>query len=152
MTSSEAAALIPAGSNVGMSGFTGSGYPKAVPAALAERINALRSAGEKFKISIWTGASTAPELDGALASVDGIEMRLPYQSDPTCRARINAGQMEYVDIHLSQVAQFVWFGFFGKLDVAVVEVSGILEDGRLIPDDLHRKQQNLAGTGRQGHP
>ena len=59
MTSSEAAALIPAGSNVGMSGFTGSGYPKAVPAALAERINALRSTGEKFKISIWTGASTA---------------------------------------------------------------------------------------------
>jgi len=37
MTSSEAAALIPAGSNVGMSGFTGSGHPKAVPAALAER-------------------------------------------------------------------------------------------------------------------
>ena len=112
MTSSEAAALIPAGSNVGMSGFTGSGYPKAVPAALAERINALRSTGEKFKISIWTGASTAPELDGALASVDGIEMRLPYQSDPTCRARINAGQMEYIDIHLSQVAQFVWFRLF----------------------------------------
>ncbi len=133
MSSSEAAALIPAGSNVGMSGFTGSGYPKAVPAALAERINALRSAGEKFKISIWTGASTAPELDGALASVDGIEMRLPYQSDPACRTKINSGQMEYVDIHLSQVAQFVWFGFFGKLDVAIVEVSGILEDGRLMP-------------------
>ena len=133
MTSSEAAALIPAGSNVGMSGFTGSGYPKAVPAALAERINALRSTGEKFKISIWTGASTAPELDGALASVDSIEMRLPYQSDPTCRARINAGQMEYIDIHLSQVAQFVWFGFFGKLDVSIVEVGGILEDGRLMP-------------------
>ena len=133
MTSSEAAELIPAGSNVGMSGFTGAGYPKAVPAALAQRINALRTAGEKFKISIWTGASTAPELDGALASVDGIEMRLPYQSDPACRSRINAGEMEYVDIHLSQVAQFVWFGFFGKLDVAIVEVTGILEDGRLIP-------------------
>ncbi len=133
MTASEAAALIPAGSNVGMSGFTGSGYPKAVPAALADRINALRSAGEKFKISIWTGASTAPELDGALASVDGIEMRMPYQSDPTCRARINSGQMEYIDIHLSQFAQFVWFGFFGKLDVAVVEVSAVLEDGRLLP-------------------
>ena len=133
MTSSEAAALIPAGSNVGMSGFTGSGYPKAVPAALAERIIGLRSAGEKFKISIWTGASTAPELDGALASVDGIEMRLPYQSDPTCRAKINSGQMEYIDIHLSQVAQFVWFGFFGKLDVSIVEVGGVLEDGRLMP-------------------
>ncbi len=41
--------------------------------------------------------------------------------------------MEYIDIHLSHVAQFVWGGFLGKLDVAVVEVAGILEDGRLIP-------------------
>ena len=133
MTAAEAAALIPAGANVGMSGFTGSGYPKAVPAALAQRIESLHAAGNKFKISVWTGASTAPELDGALASVDGIEMRLPYQSDPICRKRINAGEMDYIDIHLSQVAQFVWFGFFGQLDVSVVEVAAIREDGTLIP-------------------
>ncbi|WP_251133875.1 acetyl-CoA hydrolase/transferase family protein [Rhodomicrobium sp. Az07] len=133
MSAAEAAALIPAGSNVGMSGFTGSGYPKEVPAALAARITALHADGFDFKIGVWTGASTAPELDGALAAVDGIEMRLPYQSDPACRARINAGQMDYIDIHLSHVAQFVWFGFYGKLDVAVVEVAGVLEDGRLIP-------------------
>jgi len=65
--------------------------------------------------------------------VDGIELRLPYHSDPTCRARINAGTMEYVDMHLSHVAQFVGFGFLGRLDIAVVEVLGILPDGRLIP-------------------
>src|SRR5690606_32089376 len=45
----------------------------------------------------------------------------------------NAGEMSYIDIHLSHVAQVVWFGFLGKLDVAVVEVAGVLEDGRLIP-------------------
>ncbi|NLF54364.1 MAG: propionyl-CoA--succinate CoA transferase, partial [Thauera phenolivorans] len=133
MSAEEAAALIPSGANVGMSGFTGSGYPKALPAALARRIETANANGGKFRIGVWTGASTAPELDGALAKVDGIEMRLPYQSDPICRERINAGQMEYIDIHLSHVAQFVWFGFLGKLDVAVVEVAGILPDGRLIP-------------------
>jgi len=133
MSAEEAAALIPSGVNVGMSGFTGAGYPKVLPAALARRIVAANERGERFKISVWTGASTAPELDGALAMVDGIEMRLPYQSDPTCRKRINAGEMEYIDIHLSHVAQFVWLGFLGKLDIAVVEVSGILPDGRLIP-------------------
>ncbi len=133
MSADEAAALIPAGSTIGMSGFTGAGYPKRVPLALAERINRLHAAGEKFKVSVWTGASTAPELDGALASVDGIEMRLPYQSDPTSRRRINAGQMEYIDIHLSHVAQHVWFGFLGKLDVALVEVAGIRPDGSLVP-------------------
>jgi succinyl-CoA:acetate CoA-transferase len=83
--------------------------------------------------SAGTGASTAPELDGALAKAEGIEMRLPYQSDPTCRKLINAGKMHYTDMHLSHVAQMAWFGFLGKLDVAVVEVAGIPLDGRLIP-------------------
>ncbi len=133
MSAAAAAALIPASANVGMSGFTGAGYPKAVPQALAQRIERLHAAGEVFRIGLWTGASTAPELDGALAQVDGIEMRLPYQSDPTVRKQINAGQMQYADMHLSNVAQFVWFGFLGHLDVAVVEVAGILPDGRLIP-------------------
>ena len=133
MSADEAAALIPAGAHVGMSGFTGAGYPKAVPAALAARIERLNREGHGFRIGLWTGASTAPELDGALARVDGIDMRLPYQSDPTCRAQINAGQMQYVDLHLSHVAQYVWFGFLGALDVAVVEVAGVLPDGRLIP-------------------
>jgi succinyl-CoA:acetate CoA-transferase len=133
MSAEEAVSMIPTGSTIGMSGFTGAGYPKAIPPALAQHIVDANLAGQKFKINIWTGASTAPELDGALAMVDGVEMRLPYQSDPTCRKRINAGQMEYLDIHLSHVAQFVWFGFLGKLDLAVIEVTGILEDGRLIP-------------------
>ncbi|MGA7615895.1 MAG: acetyl-CoA hydrolase/transferase family protein [Thermoanaerobaculia bacterium] len=133
MSAEEAAALIHSGVNVGMSGFTGAGYPKAVPYALARRIMESNLSGQKFKIGVFTGASTAPELDGALAMVDGVQLRLPYQSDPTCRTRINAGEMDYLDIHLSHVAQFVWFGFLGKLDFAVVEVAGILEDGRLVP-------------------
>ena len=133
MTAEQAAALIQPGANIGMSGFTGAGYPKAVPQALAARIGKAHAAGEEFRVGLWTGASTAPELDGALARVNGVEMRLPYQSDPTCRKLINSGAMEYTDIHLSHVAQYVWFGFLGKLDVAVVEVAGILPDGRLIP-------------------
>ena len=127
-----AAALVQPDWNVGMSGFTGAGYPKAVPLALAKHIEAAHAAGKPFRIGLWTGASTAPELDGALAKVDGIDMRLPYQSDPTVRAKINAGHMQYVDIHLSHVAQFVWFGFLGHLNVAVIEVAGVLPDGRLI--------------------
>nr|CBA27226.1 Succinyl-CoA:coenzyme A transferase [Curvibacter putative symbiont of Hydra magnipapillata] len=133
MSAEAAAALIPAGANVGMSGFTGSGHPKAVPQALAKRMEALHAAGENFQIGLWTGASTAPELDGALAQAHGVSMRLPYQSDPTVRKQINAGQMQYTDIHLSHVAQLAWFGFLGPLKVAVVEVAGILPDGRLIP-------------------
>jgi succinyl-CoA:acetate CoA-transferase len=72
-------------------------------------------------------------LDGALARAGGIHLRLPYQSDPETRKRINAGEMDYMDIHLSHVAQFVEYGFLGKLDVALIEVTAILEDGRVVP-------------------
>jgi len=133
MGAEDAAALITPGANVGMSGFTGSGHPKVLPAALAERIDAERSAGRPFRVSVWTGASTAPELDGALAAADGIELRLPYQSDPVSRQKINAGEMDYIDVHLSHVAQMVWQGFLGELDFAIIEVTGITESGALIP-------------------
>src|SRR3954466_9828195 len=129
----EAAGHIRHGDTVGMSGFTGAGYPKAVPQALAQRIHEVHAAGEPFRVNVWTGASTAPELDGALAAADGIELRLPYQSDPVSRDKINRGLMEYIDVHLSHVAQLAWEGFLGPLDVAVVEVSGITAEGNLIP-------------------
>jgi len=128
-----AAALIQPGETVAMSGFTGSGYPKAVPVALAQRIEAFHADNLPFQISLMTGASTAPELDGALAKADGIAMRMPFQSDPDARNRINAGLLDYIDIHLSHVAQHVWFGFYGEIDTAVIEVSAIREDGSLVP-------------------
>lgn len=133
MSAADAAALIAPGSTVGMSGFTGSGYPKAVPGALARRIAAAHAEGEPFALKLWTGASTGPELDGALAGADGIAFRWPYNSDPVARDRINAGAIDYCDSHLSEVAPMAAEGFFGKLDVAVVEVTAILPDGRLVP-------------------
>lgn len=133
MSAEDAASLIAGGSTVGMSGFTGSGYPKAVPMALAARIEAEHAAGNPFRVRVWTGASTGPELDGALAKADGIEFRLPYNSDPVAREKINAGEMNYFDMHLSQVAPMAWQGFLGPLDTAVIEVSGITADGALIP-------------------
>jgi len=133
MSAEDAASLVHNGAAVGMSGFTGSGYPKAVPLALAARIEAEHSAGHPFRIKIWSGASTGPELDGALAKADGIDFRLPYNSDPIARQKINAGEMNYVDMHLSQVAPMAWQGFLGPLDTAIIEVSGITPEGDLIP-------------------
>ena len=133
MSAEDAAALIPAGASVGMSGFTSAGYPKALPGALADRISVARSNGQPFRISVWTGAATAPELDGTLAAVDGIDLLLPYQSDPISREKINSGQMDYIDVHLSHVAQMVTEGFLGPLDFAIIEAVGFTADGDLIP-------------------
>jgi succinyl-CoA:acetate CoA-transferase len=116
-----------------MSGFTGAGYPKAVPLALAKRIEAAHAAGDPFRIKVWTGASTGPELDGALAKAKGIDFRLPYNSDPIAREQINRGEMNYFDMHLSQVAPMAWQGFLGPLDIALIEVTAILPDGSLVP-------------------
>lgn len=133
MSADEAAALIQPGSILGTSGFTGSGYPKAVPTALGKRITAAHERGEAFKVSIYTGASTGPELDGALAKADAVDLRVPYNGDAEMRKRINAGETNYMDIHLSHLAQQVDYGFLGRMDVAIIEVTAILEDGRVVP-------------------
>ena len=108
-----------------MSSFTGVGYPRGAAGRWHGSISAAKRTGKPFKIGLWTGASHHPRA-GWSTGPGGRHRYAPalYQSDPTCRKQINAGQMQYVDIHLSHVAQFVWFGFLGKLDVAVVEVAG----------------------------
>lgn len=130
VSAEEAAAVIKPGMNVATSGFTLSGYPKAVPQALAEKINK-----EKFKINLWTGASVGKQLDGALAAVDGIDFRMPYQTNTDLRNAINCGKVNYCDIHLSHSAQMTRYGFFGgrSVDVAIIEACAITEEGHIVP-------------------
>ena len=62
MSAEDAAALIKSGDQIGMSGFTGSGYPKTVPIQLARRISDANFRGEKFQVSVFTGASSMGKL------------------------------------------------------------------------------------------
>ena len=129
VTAEEAAAFIKPGMNVGTSGFTPSGYPKAVPMALAARMEK-----EHFQINLWTGASTGDEEDGALARANGIKFRMPYQTNKDMRNAINSGKIDYCDLHLSESAQLARYGFLGgKIDVAIVEACAITEEGNIIP-------------------
>ncbi|GLB65410.1 acetyl-CoA hydrolase/transferase [Dietzia sp. NCCP-2495] len=121
------------GDTVAISGFASAGTPKAFAPALAERVRRVRADGGSLSINLLTGASVAGEAEALLAEVDGVALRMPYQSEPTARGKINDGRMDYVDIHLSHVAQQVWEGYYGTVDVAVVEVAAVTEDGKLIP-------------------
>ncbi|MDO4911633.1 MAG: acetyl-CoA hydrolase/transferase family protein [Corynebacterium sp.] len=132
-TAEEAATFVHNGDLVGMSGFTGAGYPKVLPTAIAERAKEAHARGDEFKISLLTGASTAPECDGVLAEADALKFRSPFQSDPILRNKINDGSIDYMDYHLSELGMYVEQGFFGPMDVAVVEVTRITEDGQLVP-------------------
>ncbi|WLP90746.1 acetyl-CoA hydrolase/transferase family protein [Gordonia sp. NB41Y] len=133
MSAEEAVGFIHPADTVAISGFGGAGTPKAVVPALAERIRETRATGSNFTINLLTGASVTSETEKLLTEVDGIALRMPYQAESTARKKINDGRMDYVDIHLSHVAQQVWEGYYGKVDVAVVEIAGITEDGELIP-------------------
>lgn len=129
VSAEEAAAFIKPNMNIGTSGFTPAGYPKAVPLALAKRMEK-----EPFTINLWTGASVGKELDGALAKVGGIKKRMPYQTNKELRAAINSGKVEYCDLHLSESAQLARYGFMGgKIDVAIVEACAITEEGNIVP-------------------
>lgn len=128
VSAEEAAQLINPGDRVGISGFTPSGYPKAVPLALAKRMES-----DPFQIDLWTGASVGDEADGALVRVNGINRRFPYQTNNDLRKAINNGGVRYIDQHLSHTAQQVRYGFYGDCDVAIVEVACITENGGLVP-------------------
>lgn len=131
LTAEEAAELIPDGAMIGFSGFTPAGAAKAVPRALAARARAAHAAGQPLQFKVLTGASTGSDFDEAMAEADAIAWRAPYQSSPALRQRINAQQTQFLDLHLSSVAQAVDFGFIPAIDVAVVEACEITADGRV---------------------
>jgi succinate CoA transferase len=132
LTAEEAAALIENGQNVGFSGFTPAGVPKAVPLAIAARATAAHRAGKEFQIGVLTGASTGPSLDGALAKAQAIKFRTPYQTNDELRNRINSGQTRFFDLHLSVMPQITRYGFLGPVDVAVVEAADLTAGGGIL--------------------
>ncbi|MDE6071839.1 MAG: succinate CoA transferase [Muribaculaceae bacterium] len=132
ITAEEAASYIKNGDNVAFSGFTASGTPKVVTVALAERAKKLHEEGKPFKINIFTGASTNDHVDGELARANAVNIRMPYQSQGDMRKSINAGDMHYVDAHLSHLAQDLRYGFFGDIDVAIIEATEMSPNGEVV--------------------
>lgn len=133
LSAREAAEFVNDGDVVGFSGFTPAGSPKEVPTAIAERAKAIHAAGKPFKIGMYTGASTGDSLDGALARANAIAFRTPYQSNKDLRNAINElDGPNYIDIHLSQLAQEIRYGFMPKPTVAIIEACDINDNGEII--------------------
>ena len=128
VSAEEAASWIEDGMNLGMSGFTLFGEPKEFPLALSKR-----GEKEQFKVNLYTGASLGPTADQSMAEAGIVNLRVPYQGNATMRGKINAGEMYYIDQHLSHVAEEVRKGTLGKIDYAIIEAAAITEDGHIIP-------------------
>ena len=133
ITAEEAASFVQHDDNVGFSGFTPAGCPKSIPEAIANRAMEEHAKGNPFQIGMFTGASTGDRLDGALARANAVKFRTPYQSNKDLRSALNAHKAQYYDLHLSELAQCLRYGFLGKINVAVVEASDVTEDGEIVP-------------------
>lgn len=131
ISAAEAASLIRHGHNIGLSGFTPAGTPKAVTAELAKRAEAEHAQGNPFQVGIFTGASTGESCDGCMARAKAIRYRAPYTTNIDFRKAVNNGEIAYNDIHLSQMAQELRYGFMGKVDVAIVEACELTPDGKI---------------------
>ena len=127
LTAAEAAAMINNDENIALSGFTPAGTAKAVTKELAKRAIAEHEAGRPFKVGIFTGASTGQSCDGDMANAYAIKYRAPYTTNPDFRKHVNLGEIPYNDIHLSQMAQELRYGFMGDVDWAILEVCDIEE-------------------------
>ncbi|MDR3286146.1 MAG: succinate CoA transferase [Prevotellaceae bacterium] len=132
ISAQEAASYINDGDVLAFSGFTASGAPKVVTEALAERAKEEHNAGKPFKIGIFTGASTSDHLDGVLSLANAIDFRTPYQSNANMRSSINAQKIHYFDMHLSHLAQELRYGFYKKINIAVIEAADVSENGEII--------------------
>src|SRR5512134_3079174 len=132
-----------AGQDLMWSGFTPAGYPKMVPIAVADHVEKNNLQG-KMKFNLFIGASVGAETENRWASLDMIDRRWPYQTGKDIAAGINEGRIRMGDKHLSLFAQDLGYGYYtkdtptGKLDLAIIEVSAITEDGGLVPSSTFR--------------
>lgn len=132
MTAQEAAQMIKNGDTIGTSGFTAPGSPKAISQAVAEIAEKEHAEGRPYKINLFTGASTSDKVDGCLSRANALNMRAPYQNVPDLRKRINAHDVHYFDRHLSEMAQEMRYGFYGKLDYAIIEAADVTPEGEIV--------------------
>lgn len=131
MSAEEVAANIQNGEVIGTSGFTSAGDPKVIPIALANRAKELHNRSQAFQVSVFTGASVSDRFDGELVRANAIKKRYPFQTNKSMRKAINEGEVEFVDFHLSHVAQQMRYGFIDRCNTAIVEASDITDDGKI---------------------
>ncbi|KAJ5404196.1 hypothetical protein N7509_004067 [Penicillium cosmopolitanum] len=130
--------LFPHGSYIGWSGFTGVGYPKMVPTALADHVEKNNLQGQ-LKYNLFVGASSGAETENRWARLNMIERRSPHQVGKEIAKGINNGQIKFFDKHLSMFPSDLVYGYYtldkpkNKIDVAVIEASAITENGGIIP-------------------
>lgn len=125
ISAQEAAEMVQNGDHIGLGGFTPAGVPKMVIHAISEKAVKEHEEGRAFKVNIYTGASTGQSCDGDMTNAQAIEYRAPYTTNRDFRRHVNAGELAYQDMNLSNMATQLRQGNLGNVDWAIVEASDI---------------------------
>ena len=125
----EAADFIKDGMVVATSGNALLGYPKDVFLALANRIRN----GDKIKIDLLSAGPLGPEIEDALVEVGGIRKRVGTVGSKLLRAAVNRREVTFIEGKSGKLTQYARQGYYGHIDLAIVEAVGINDEGHIIP-------------------
>jgi succinyl-CoA:acetate CoA-transferase len=128
MTAAEAALLFRDGMLVATSGST-MGYPKATFTALSERIKTQGG----IRIDLLCTGPLSSEIEDDLVDAGGIRTRIGVVGSEKLRAAVNRGEVRFVEGRGAQLPLQVKRGWFGPVDLAVVEAIGLTLEGNIIP-------------------
>ena len=128
MKAEEAALLFRDGMIVATSGSM-MGFPKATFGALAERVKAQGG----LKIDLLCAGPLSSEFEDVLFEAGAIRRRIGAVGGEKLRGGINRGEVTFFEGKGSQLPLQVKRGWFGTVDMAVIEAVGLTADGQIIP-------------------
>ena len=117
---------------MGLSGFTAPGAPKVIP-----ELSQKRQKGFTLKASL-SRSIFSPAPRRATVATAYLPARTPSASErltrtyPTSARGSTPHDCHYFDQHLSELAQQFRYGFYGDLDIAIIEVSEVKDDGTCV--------------------
>jgi succinyl-CoA:acetate CoA-transferase len=129
MPAEAAAGLFRDGMMVATSGNPLMGYPRATFLALSERIR--REGG--IRIDLLCAGPLGAEVEDILADAGGLRTRIGAIGGERLRAAINRGEVRFIEGKGCRLPLQVKRGWFGGVDLAVVEAVGLTREGQIIP-------------------
>lgn len=124
----QAAQFFKGGMVVATSGNALSGYPKEIFAALAARMQR-----EPFKIDLMATGPLGPEVEEALVRAGGLRRRIGTVGTRLLREAINRREVGFLEGKSGRLAQYARWGYYGPVDLAVIEAAGIDGEGNILP-------------------
>jgi acyl-CoA hydrolase len=117
--------IIPRKGSIAFAGMANTSYPKVIPRALARYVE---ESGERFDLIVFSAGTCGIDHEESLAKI-GIRRRYPFgAAAEITRKLVNMRSYEVADMWLYEYASWLRRGVFsrrfGKIDVAVIEITG----------------------------